>query len=259
MPTQVGAKPIQEFFRPFPKHLQVRDILLRRLDRDFQPGQRFPAEQALCAEFGVSRETVRQALRVLEQDGLISRHAGRGSFVLRHPTTRGERRLTGLAEDFTDLRLDTQATVLEKAVVAAPLDVAEAVGGTPGAPIFRIARLRSFESRPLAYHEAYLPPELGERLARLDLRRTSIIREIRTTLKIPFQETSQRVEAVSADTGLARLLEVQFGAPLLFLTRLLRGKNDRLVVLFRSHFRADRYYYTVELSGARKRPVPAKR
>lgn len=237
----------------------MRDILLRQLDRDFQPGQRFPAEQALCVEFGVSRETVREALRALEQDGLISRQAGRGSFVLRHPATRGERRLTGLVEDFTDLRLDTEAAVLEKAVVCAPPDVAEAVGGTAGAQIFRITRLRSFECRPLAYHEAYLPLELGERLAQLDLRHTSIIREIRTTLKIPFRETYQRVEAVSADTALARLLEVQFGAPLLYLTRLLRGKNDRLRVLFRSHFRADRYFYTVELSGSRKQPVPAKR
>ena len=59
------------FFTPYPKYLQIRELLLRRLARDLMPGDRLPTENALSAEFGVARETVREALSGLEQDGLI--------------------------------------------------------------------------------------------------------------------------------------------------------------------------------------------
>ena len=148
--------------------------------------------------------------------------------------------------------------MLETAVVETPRDVAEATGTLPGQPIFRINRLRTFEQRPLAFHEAYLPIEIGKQLSGLDLTRTSIIREIDRTLKIPSREAYQRVEAVCADTGLARMLDVALGAPLLYVTRLVRQLDGRLLVLFRSHFRADRYYYTVEIAPARKRPAKVR-
>lgn len=246
--AEEGAR-IQQFFRPFPKYLQIRDALLGRLERDYQPGERFPTEQALCAEFGVSRETVREALRALEADGLISRHAGRGTFVSGRPKPQRERRLTGPVEDFTDLKLDTEARVLEAANVEAPGDVAEVLDC---AVVFRMLRLRCFEGAPLALHEAFLPVPVGERLATLDLEHTALINELGGTLGIAWYEAWQRVEALCADTDVAGLLDVRLGAPLLYITRLVRQTDERPLVLFRSHFRADRYFYTVETQGKRR-------
>jgi GntR family transcriptional regulator len=252
--------PIQQFFSPFPKYLQVRDILRRRLQRELIPGERFPTEQALCAEFGVSRETVREALRALEEDGLISRQAGRGSFVLRRPEQPEDRRLTGLVEDFSDFKLNTNATVLEAGPTVLPADMAEAARRRPGEPAYRITRLRHFEGMPLAVHDAYLSVPLGEQIVSRDLRNTSMIHELRDTFKVKLREEFQRVEAMVADTTLARLLEVPLGAPLLQVTRLMLG-TDRaadgtgVFVLFRSQFRSDRYYYTVDLSHRRAHPA----
>jgi GntR family transcriptional regulator len=249
----VETRAIEQLFRPFPKYLQVREVLLRRLERDLQPGQQFPTEQALCAEFGVSRETVREALRALEEDGLISRHPGRGSFVLRPRRRRAERRLTGMAEDFSELRLDTQAKVLQAGPIAASTELAEATGVPVNAPLYRISRLRTFERQPLAFHDAYLDLEVGPKLAALDLQHTSILHELQATLGLHCRETYQRVEAIAADAPLARLLDVTLGAPLLQITR--RVDAGKRPVLFRSQFRADRYYYTVDVATTR----PSKR
>jgi GntR family transcriptional regulator len=227
----------------------VREILLRRLERDLQPGQQFPTEQALCAEFGVSRETVREALRALEEDGLISRHPGRGSFVLRPRRRRADRRLTGMVEDFSELRLDTKANVLQAAPIAATAELTEAMGVPADAPLYRISRLRTFEGQPLAFHDAYLDRELGPKIAALDLQRTSILHELQTTLGMRCREAYQRIEAIAADTPLARLLDVMLGAPLLQITR--RVDAGKRPVLFRSQFRADRYYYTLDIATAR--------
>ena len=233
-------------------------MLLRRLERDLQPGQQFPTEEALCAEFGVSRETVREALRRLEEDGLISRHRGRGSFVLRPPRKRRDRRLTGMVEDFSDLRLDTEATVLDIGPMTATAELAETMELPVGTSLFRISRLRSFEHQPLAFHDAFLTAEMGKQVAALDLRRTSILHELQETLHIPCAEEFQRIEAVAADAPLARALDAQLGAPLLQITRRVAAGRVRSPVLFRSQFRADRYYYTVEVAAARPSARPRR-
>jgi GntR family transcriptional regulator len=239
--------PIQKLFRPFPKYLQVREILLRRLVRDLSPGDTFPTESDLCDEFGVSRQTVRGAVQSLVADGLISRHAGRGSIVLRRPDGAGARRLTGLVEDFTDLRLNTSARVLESGRAPAPPEVAKAMEVAEGAELFRITRVRFFEELPLALHDAFLLPELGARIAALDLSHTAIISELRETLRLECVEAWQQIDAMAADTPMARLLEITVGAPLLVVTRRMNVGRKREPVLFLSHFRADRYYYSLAL------------
>jgi GntR family transcriptional regulator len=251
------AAPIQELFRPFPKYLQVREILLRRLVRDLSPGDTFPTESDLCAEFGVSRQTVRGAVQTLVADGLISRHAGRGSIVLRRPDDAGQRRLTGLVEDFTDLRLNTSARVLESGPAPAPPAVAAAMDFAADTEVFRITRVRFFEQLPLVLHDAFLPLELGSRIAALDLSHTAIISELRTTFRLKCVEAWQHIEASAADTPMARLLEITVGAPLLVVTRLMNVGRRHEPVLFISHFRADRYYYSLArgLPG-REKPRP---
>jgi GntR family transcriptional regulator len=235
------------FFNPYPKYLQIREILLRRLARDFGKGDRLPTEHALCAEFSVSRETVREALRGLEEDGLICRRRGQGTFVTRLPPANKEGRLTGLVEDFSELKFDTSARVLEAAPVVPPAAVVDMMKWPPGEMAFRIGRIRYLEGEPFAYHEAFLPLDVGSRVAKLDLSNTSILHELRVTLGLDIWEDHQRVEAVAADADMADALSTRLGAPLLYLVRHWLSR-ERSIVVFCSHFRADRYYYTVKLA-----------
>ncbi|HYF08062.1 MAG TPA: GntR family transcriptional regulator [Acetobacteraceae bacterium] len=239
---------MRQFFDPYPKYLQVRRILLNRIEQAMRPGEQLPTEHALCAEFAVSRETVRAALAALERDGIIRRTPGRGTFIARMPRARPETRLTGLTEDFSALKLDTEARVLESGPARLPASVCDMLGLEAEMPAYRIARLRWFERKPLAWIEGWMPEAVGEAVARLDLRRTSIRRELRETLRIPILEDHQGIEAVAADTRAAELLQVPIGAPLLCLTRLFLTEGGAFAVYFRSLYRADRYYYTVKLA-----------
>ena len=239
---------LRQFFDPYPKYLQLRRVLLGRIEQSMRPGDQLPTEHALCEEFGVSRETVRAALGTLEQDGIIRRTPGRGTFVDRMPPPRPERRLTGLTEDYSALNLDTEARVLETGPARMPAALCDLLGLDPETPGFRISRLRLFERRPLAWHESWMTPEIGARTAALDLRRTSIRREMLETLGLAMVEDHQGIEAVAADPGAAPLLDVPVGAPLLCMTRLFVMEDGGLAVYFRSLYRADRYYYTVKLA-----------
>lgn len=236
----------QAFFNPFPKYLQVRHILARRMYAEYELGDRIPTEQALCEEFGVSRETVREALRGLEQEGIIQRHRARGTFFVRRPDKPVTERLTGMVEDFTALHLDTYAKVLTAGPVKAP-DEAKLIQ-EPGDEIYRIDRLRYFEDLPLVVHEAFLSVDLGERVVQWDLGNTSINEVIENKLHISCVEERQQIEAMVADTGLAQLLGIPVGAPVLLISRLHRLANGQSMVLFKSYYRADRYYYTLNLA-----------
>ncbi|MBO9353205.1 UTRA domain-containing protein [Bordetella petrii] len=234
------------FFNPFPKYLQVRHIIERRLYSGYEIGDRIPTEQALCEEFGVSRETVREALRGLEQEGIIQRHRAKGTFFVRRPDAPVNQRLTGMVEDFTALHLDTYAKVLSAGAVKAA-DEAKSMHA-PSEDLFLIERLRYFESRPLVVHEAFMPVSLGERLAAWDLSNASIQGLIEDKLGVTCIEERQQIEAMIADPRLAQLLDIPVGAPVLLVGRLHRLSDGGGMVMFRSYYRADRYYYTLNLA-----------
>lgn len=247
----------RSFFNPFPKYLQIRDILRRRIAMELAPGDAFPTEHELSRQFGVSRETVRQALRGIEAEGLIERRPGIGTTVRRRPPRTAETRLTGLVEDFTALGLDTEAKVMFKGPIRPPAEIADALGVAAEDEVYRIERLRRLEGVPLAHHDSWLPAGIGAQVGRRPLQRTAIVHEL-MRLELDPREEWQKVEAIVADAELARQLETPIGAPLLVITRLFRDRAGRALVFFRSHFRADRYYYTANLAAAEqpKRTAP---
>ena len=238
------------FFSPFPKHLQIRELLLRRLERDFQPGDQFPTEQALAEEFGVTRTTVRSALRWIEEQGLIRRGRGQGTFVLARPIRLADSRVTGMTEHYAQLNQDTWAELVEKGVVAPPPDIAAALRRPPDEPVFRITRLRHFEGAPLAFHECFVTLAYGARALDLSFDKTSLMKELEDISGVSFWEERQHLEAAVADTNLATLLNVALGAPILVVTRYYTADRREPAIVFRSHYRADRYYYTVDLSAS---------
>jgi GntR family transcriptional regulator len=236
------------FFNPFPRYLQIREILARRLAEGFVVGERFPTEQELCSEFDVSRETVREALAGLEKEGFIERRRGSGTVVAQLPERRREERLTGLVEDYTELKLDTDVDVVRAEPCRPEARVAAALGIKRSEELFRIVRLRRVDGAPFACHDAFLPYEIGQELAKLDLTHTTLFRELGRSLDLELVEIYQHIEASGADPAMARLLEIDVGAPLLVTRRALSHDGAKPTMLFETYFRADRYYYTVQVA-----------
>ncbi len=247
-----GARP--EFLNLFPLYLQVRNILVRRLSDGFAPGDRFPTEHQLCGEFGVSRETIREALRGLENDGLIARHRGKGAFVARLPDTPQDERLTGVAESFTELKLDTDVEVLRTGIEPLPARVATALRLERNKLAYRIQRLRRVDGEPLAFHDAFLPLDFGTKLARLDLTHTTLFAELRQTLGLKLVEIYLHIDAMTADVALAKLLKIEVGMPILVTRRALsHARSGPPTMFFEGYFRSDRYYYSVQPGDGRTR------
>lgn len=238
----------RDYFHPYPKYLQISELLRARVQTQLRPGDRLPAETALSAEFGVSRETIRQALEPLQHDRLISRTPGRGSVVIAQPQAPQVEKLTGMSEDFVTLGMKTEARLLGQEVLKARDEEARYLGVALDSPIVRIERLRFFEGEPLSVHVAVLPLDPGSRVLRERLELTSIVTVLTDKLHYRLVEDRQVVEAEPADVALASHLAIPIGSPVLLVRRLYVAEEGRPIAYFRSYFRADRYKYTVKLT-----------
>lgn len=141
---------------------QVRDALLARIHDEILPvGAQIPSEPELCEEFGVSRATIREAVRSLVEAGYLTRVQGSGTFVSFRPQRRHtlERNLSysQLIEQ-AGFRPGRQVLGLERG----PLDeeAANALGAGAGEEAVHIERVRSADDRPVMYSIDIIPSGL---------------------------------------------------------------------------------------------------
>jgi GntR family transcriptional regulator len=135
--------------------VQVRDRLLAAIqERGLHPGDQIPTEAEVAQLFGVSRSTVREALRLLERDGVIRTEHGRGRFLAPASALRVERpidRFESVTEMLSGLGYRVTTSVLSVDEDGATPAEAEALALEVGDPVLRLARLRYGDDRPLLY------------------------------------------------------------------------------------------------------------
>jgi GntR family transcriptional regulator len=209
--------------------LKRRDIpLYRQLDailRDqiaggqVRPGDRFPPETELCAQYGVSRATVRQALEALEEDGLIERTAGRGTFLRAAPIPNrplpGRGRIAwddivgkGAARTGPELRYGSAPP---PAIVVRELKLA----ANAEAPFF--IRVLTDARGPRAGLKRYFRPDLRPLLGRKLRAAVDFPRALAKAAGAPVACTGFWAEAILAEPRFAMMLKVPLGSPVLSL------------------------------------------
>ncbi|MEP9381721.1 GntR family transcriptional regulator [Nocardioides sp. KR10-350] len=218
---------------------QVADVLRLQIIHGLVPDQTLPSETELAADFGVSRNTVREALDLLRSDGLVARTPGVGTVVVGTRYLHGLDRLQGLAET-----LRGHGTVMNEVrvagVVPAPAAVAARLRLAAGSQVVYLERRRFADGLPISLDLTYLVPDLGEPLLDCDLAGQDVFALLETTAGVPLGHAEMTLEATSADRHSAALLQVPSGAPLLLLERLTHLADGRPVDLEYVRLRGDR-------------------
>jgi DNA-binding GntR family transcriptional regulator len=232
---------------PVPLYFQVARQLEQAIESGvLPPGSRLDNEITLAEELGLSRPTMRQAIRYLVDKGLLVRKRGVGTHVARARV----RRPVGLTSLFDDLTSSGQwptTTVLSHTVEAASGVVAAALEVPEGTSVIALERLRRAGGEPLALMRNHLcadpVPLQPEQLEQRGL--YEVLREAGVALT----SATQSIGARRATAAEAKLLDETRGAPLLTMRR--TTFDDRgLVVEFGDHlYRASRYSFEVALTG----------
>lgn len=231
---------------PVPKHAQLRSILLDRIGGTWEPHTAIPSERELMAEYGVSRATVREALRQLVDEGKLYKVHGKGTFVA------GERieatlHLASFTEDMRRRGLVAATLVRHATLVEAPFEARAALGLAAGAQVWDVERLRLAGGVPMALERGYYPAALLPGLVDHDLTR-SLYTTVATVYGLQIDRAEQTVWAEPADDALAVALGVDRGAPLMVFRRT-SAAGSRPLEYVTSWYRGDRYQIHMSLEG----------
>ena len=198
-----------------------------------------PGEIELAGEFSVSRNTIREALTTLKNEGLIERGPRVGTHVAQRKYDHGLDTLLGLKETFKsygEVRNEVRAAM----TVSAPPTVAQRLNLEPGRGVVFVERLRYLGPLPLSLDLTYLEPDIGAQVLTHSLESNDIFALIEQLTGHRLGAASLALEAIPADAHSAAALQVPDGAPLLMLERLTSLDDGRPVDLEYIRMRGDR-------------------
>jgi DNA-binding GntR family transcriptional regulator len=225
-----------------PLYYQLGTILREKIQSGaLAPGDQLPTEADLVVDYGVSRITVRQALKSLSDDKLISREAGRGTFVTGPPALTHSFRMDTSLADLTSMEKATTVQLVDLSKVVATAADAAVFGVDPGSPLTQCTRLRLHRGEPFSYIVNRVPQKIAEHLQRQDWEQGLILNAIEERLGLRLRLADQNVRASLADGTLARLLETRIGAPLLLVDRVVSAESGPAVERVHTYYRSDVY------------------
>jgi GntR family transcriptional regulator len=232
-----------------PYYIQLMDILREKVQQaEWVPGNQIPGEQDLCELYQVSRTVVRQALRELEYEGVISRQKGRGTFISLPKISEGlVQKLTGFYQDMVERGLKPGTKVLHQKVSPSNDKVAHFLNITPGEKVIDIQRLRFINDEPIQLVTTFIPYEICPALASVDLTNRSLYEYLEKEGGVYLAKGHRYIEAVLANDYEATLLGIERGAPLLLLDSISFSENGIPVEYYHALHRGDRSRFEVEL------------
>lgn len=205
------------------------------LSGQLAPGMRLPTERELCTEYGVSRITIRQALSLLEDEQLITRRQGSGTYVRQCPVRR-----IPLMIDFTGSVRDHAPALSRQLLLERTCTVPDSIADELRAPqdteILYAERIDRLGSTIIAWDKVYIRKRYATALTPEALQRVDFIEAWRDVQQLELTACRQRVQAVCATAIDTRRLGVEAGAPLLKAIDIYDVSRDKPIGLFVSHY-----------------------
>ena len=197
---------------PLPKYYQLAQDLSDQISAaTLQPNDQLPTEEELSREYNLSRGTVREAIRLLENDGLVRRERGRGTFVtaVRQPSSLFS--LMPFSEAMRRQNRVPATRVLKATTVPAPEEAAQRLNLPEDETVIHIIRLRLADNQPIVYEERYLAHSLCPELLEEDLTAGSIHTLIVHKYGIALVKMTHTVEVGNLSKFHAKQLGVKSG------------------------------------------------
>lgn len=225
----------------------AQSLRQRILDGAWPRGAQLPTERELCGRFETSRITVRRALDILEQEMLVERRQGAGTFV----AVASQRRIPLLHTDFSG-SIARHAPELRRKLHVLRWDGADAATArllhiSVGDRILHAMRIDALRRQPVAVDEVLAPAAFADQLDRWDLADLRFVERWQAAQRLRLNHCVQSIEAIKAPARFASLLRVRRGEPMLKETSVFHLAGSRLAGVVVSYYRHDCFRFDMTI------------
>lgn len=227
-----------------PLYSQLAEKIKLMIHQQFSPGDLLPSETELISRYNVSRNTVRQAIEMLEQQGFVISRRGKGTYVASTGSRYQLHRLVSFSEDMRRRGLQPGTTLLGLAGVVPPESIAAELNMQPGELAHEIRRLRLADGEPMALSTAYIPCALLSGLTGEQIASGSLFELLANHLSLSIAYANRVIRPTLATAEQAELLKIAPGSALMLVEGPAFLENDQPVEYVITHYRGDRYEFT---------------
>jgi GntR family transcriptional regulator len=229
-------------------YLLAKDEILGYIhENGLEIGTLLPPESHFVSRLGISRGTLREAMRVLEEEGVIKRKQGVGTLIC--DTKNLIRSTLDINESVSEMIIGkgmkpgSKDTKFKK--IAAGKQLSKKLNLTPGDPVISLSRVRMANNSPVAYTIDFFPPALVPDNFPQDFKSGSLYTYMEERLGLELSNSMLKIQPIKAPNSIARSLEMKQGDLLLLLEQTDTNTNNVPMLYSEEYFVADRFEFIV--------------
>lgn len=231
---------------PIPLYKQIEDYIRELIESgEYDNGKFLPKEKELARKFGVSRNTVRQGISKLVQEGLLDRTPGKGTIVADKKITTHLNEWHSFSEEMTKRGVKLKNYFIKSHQVAADSELAEIFNINKGTSILKLERLRGDDKEPFVYFISWFHPRVGligeENFTR------PLYEILEKDLSVYPSRSSEELKAMLPDANTANYLDIEQKMPVLYRKRLVYDPGDRIIEFNVGFYRGDKFTYSIDI------------
>lgn len=233
------------------RYHRIADELRVRIEAgEYGASRLLPSEAELSSEFNASRVTVRRALEVLREDGLVDSRQGFGWFVAADPVRQPLGRLGTIESQLADEGIESARRIVDFRFLRAPARVRRTLGVET---VLRVRRLNLADGEPFAIVTVWCPEEFGAELSRADVER----RPFYELMDVDLGGATQTIGASAATAPEADLLGIPLGSPVLRCERITRSNVGEPVLVSEHVFSGHLTQFVIDLPHVEASMAPS--
>ncbi|MDO9547159.1 MAG: GntR family transcriptional regulator [Pelolinea sp.] len=217
---------------------------------ELSPGDQIPTELALSEEYQVSRNTIRNMVDMLVNEGYLIRQRGKGTFIKKPSFEQGLVRIFNFTEEMQQRGLAPSSKVISSDIIPATEEIAESLNVEAYAELAQLTRLRIADGESISIEITHLNHSLCPNVLNLhNYDNVSLRNTLRDDFNINIMRATQKIKSVNASHEIANLLEISPKSALLFIERISYTDRDIPIEFLQIYYRGDRYTLYNELNA----------
>lgn len=229
----------------------AEDLLTKIEDGRYRPGEFLPSEKKLEKRYEASRTTIRSAIDLLVNQGVIKTIHGRGNRVISKPSRQDVSTLASFSDILHQQGLTSGLSFLNIENIRVSPEIVSKLQLKPSTLVTRIERVRTADGEPVSHQVSYVPFDIGNQITEKALRRsTSLYHTIKDATNTQVAYARDEITARAASSQECQMLDLPPHSPVLVLYRTAYGEGKIPVEYAVSVMKSDKFYYSVFISSS---------